>query len=86
MYTYSKIAKSSKIKLIRKSFEGRVILCTPSTPPPHTHTHTHTHTHNAQVLIFFWPVPLLVKTDAAIFEVNMSNHSQDIIKSRLFSK
>ena len=45
MYTYSKIAKSSKIKLIGKSFEGRVILCTPSTPPPpHTHTHTHTHT------------------------------------------
>ena len=35
---------------------------------------------NAQALIFCWLLPLLVKTDAATFEVNMVNNYQDIAK------
>ena len=35
---------------------------------------------NALVLIFCWPVSLLVKDDAAIFGINVSNHSQGITR------
>ena len=37
---------------------------------------------NAQVLIFFLLLPLLVKIDAVTFEDNMTNHSQGITKKR----
>ena len=32
--------------------------------------------------MFCWLLFLLVKTDTAIFEVNMTNHSQDITKKQ----
>ena len=39
---------------------------------------------NAQVLMkFYWVLPVLLKIDAAFFEVNMTNYSQDIIKKTL---
>lgn len=34
------------------------------------------------MLLFCWLLTLLVKNDAAIFEVNMTNHSQDITKNQ----
>ena len=34
------------------------------------------------MLIFCWPLPFLVKIDTTIFEVNMTNHSQDITKKQ----
>ena len=37
---------------------------------------------NAEVLIFFWFLPLLVKINAVTFEVNMVNQSQDIAKKQ----
>ena len=33
--------------------------------------------------MFCWLLPLLVKIDVATFEVNMTNHSQDIAKKQL---
>ena len=36
---------------------------------------------NAQLLIFCWPLPQLVKIDVTTFEINMTYHSQDITKS-----
>ena len=32
---------------------------------------------------FYWVLPVLLKIDAAFFEVNMTNYSQDIIKKTL---
>ena len=34
---------------------------------------------NAHVLIFYWLLSLLVKTDAMTFEFKMTNNSQEII-------
>ena len=34
------------------------------------------------MLIFYWLVPFLAKIDAATFEVNMTNQSQDIMKKQ----
>ena len=37
---------------------------------------------NAQLLIFCWPLPQLVKIDVTTFEFNMTNYSRDITKKQ----
>ena len=37
---------------------------------------------NAQILIFWKLLPLLVKIDAPTLEINMANHSQEILKKK----
>ena len=41
---------------------------------------------NLQLLMFCWLLPLLVKTDVATLEVNITDHFQDITKKQFQRK